>query len=212
MWSGSSSVWLTACLCVFYCVKIVDFNHPLFIWLKLRISKVVLWLQLWSVVEPLVLSFPVYWDSHSNLNDNSTVDRKFNSTVPAEKGKLLKSYLDVAETLGFCIPLLLGVLSIAPIFPSLYRHTRRMKENALGFSEPRLGAHIGAARILGSLLLIYLVIILTIFLAALLKSELSLMVSEICIALITPAESIILILGNTKLKHALWKALSPCKR
>ncbi|XP_078509272.1 taste receptor type 2 member 9-like [Lissotriton helveticus] len=212
MWTGSSSAWLTACLCIFYCVKIVDCNHRLFIWLKLRISTVVLWLQLWSVLEPLVLSVPIYWDSYRSFNDHSTMGLKSNSTVSSAKVKFQISYMSVAEPLGFCIPLLLGVVSITPILPSLYRHTRRMKENASGFSQPRLGAHISAARMLVALLLIYLVVILTSVLHALVSSELSIIVSDVSIAWITPAESTILILGNTRLKQVLWKVLLPCKQ
>ncbi|XP_069461365.1 taste receptor type 2 member 40-like [Ambystoma mexicanum] len=53
------SLWLTAWLCVFYCLKVVNFSHPALLRVKPRISSMVPWLLLVSVVVSLVTSIPV---------------------------------------------------------------------------------------------------------------------------------------------------------
>ncbi|KAG9468285.1 hypothetical protein GDO78_023098 [Eleutherodactylus coqui] len=41
MLMNNTNLWLTTILCVFICVKITNFNHKLFIFLKTRISSLV---------------------------------------------------------------------------------------------------------------------------------------------------------------------------
>ncbi|XP_069057759.1 taste receptor type 2 member 9-like [Pleurodeles waltl] len=212
MWNSSCNLWVTASLCIFYCIKIVDFNHRMFIWLKLRISKVVHWLLLGSVVGPLVFTAPMYWYVYITFNPNSTTVMTSISTVSGASLNIQSSYSFVVDALCFCLPLLLGIFSIALILTSLYRHTRRMKENALSFSAPRRGAHIGAARNVGSLLLLNIVLLLTVPLKVIPPSSLLNAVLWTIIASSVPAESVIVILGNTKLKQALYKVLRPFRK
>ncbi|XP_078521564.1 taste receptor type 2 member 16-like [Lissotriton helveticus] len=84
VWSGSCSSWLIACLSVFYCVKIVDFNNHLFFWLKQRISKLVPWLILGTVIGSLVLSIPLNFVSDKEYPQNSTANLKANATLQSE--------------------------------------------------------------------------------------------------------------------------------
>ncbi|XP_060047907.1 taste receptor type 2 member 1 [Erinaceus europaeus] len=46
MFVYESGIWFATLLGVFYCVKIATIVHPLFFWLKMRISKMVPWLIL----------------------------------------------------------------------------------------------------------------------------------------------------------------------
>ncbi|XP_069057756.1 taste receptor type 2 member 9-like [Pleurodeles waltl] len=212
MWTGSFSVWLNTCLCVFYCIKIVDFNHGLFVWLKLRISKVVHLLLLGSMLGSLALSVPIHWYPDSVFNHTSTTIRMSTCTISGAALTLQAPYPIVLAFLGFCLPLLLGVFFITPILASLYRHTQRMKDSASGVSEPRLEAHISAARILGSLLMINIIILVTMAIKDLSSSDLLRLALWIIIVSCVTAQSVTLILGNTRLKTALWKVFSTWRK
>ncbi|XP_078509287.1 taste receptor type 2 member 9-like [Lissotriton helveticus] len=214
IWTTISSFWLTTCLCIFYCVKIVDFNYRFFIWLKLRMSKVVPWLLLGSVLWSLGLSAPVYWDAYANADfaPNSTVNLTVNSTLPGGEVEWIYSYFTVLYFFGFVAPLLLATVSITLILASLCTHIQRMKETAAGFSQPRLKAHFGAARIVGSLLLIYIFLLVGEILLKQGLSPFSIFILQIINMSAIPAQSIILILGNTKLKQALLRLPSSCRK
>ncbi|XP_078509271.1 taste receptor type 2 member 9-like [Lissotriton helveticus] len=212
MWTGSFSIWLNTCLCVFYCIKIVDFKHRLFLWLKLRISKVVHWLLLGLMVGSLALSVPIHWYSNCAFNHNSTTDMMSTFTASGAAQDMQTPYMIALGVLGFCLPLLLGIFFITPILTSLYRHTQRMKEGASGISKPRLEAHTSAARILGSLLMINIILLLTMVVKSVSSIDLLPMVFWIIIVSCVSAHSVTLILGNTRLKQALWKVFSTWRK
>ncbi|XP_068943164.1 taste receptor type 2 member 134-like [Petaurus breviceps papuanus] len=50
IFTNSTTFWFTTWLAVFYCVKISSFTHPIFLWLKWRISRFVPWLLLLSLL------------------------------------------------------------------------------------------------------------------------------------------------------------------
>ncbi|XP_027562772.1 taste receptor type 2 member 9-like, partial [Neopelma chrysocephalum] len=55
-----SNFWVSACLCVFYCIKIANFRNSFFIYLKVKIDRMVPWLLLGSVLFSLVIGTIVY--------------------------------------------------------------------------------------------------------------------------------------------------------
>ncbi|XP_078509285.1 taste receptor type 2 member 9-like [Lissotriton helveticus] len=212
LYIGSTSVWLTACLCVFYCVKIVDFNHWLCSWLKLRISKMVPWLLLGSFVEPPLLNMLLYWSSYKVSSKYPTANSTANATVPGSEMRWTL-WNDVGTMLlGLCLPLLVCMASITLILTSLYSHIRRMKENTSGFSRTHLEPHFGAARLVGSLLLVYIFLTLAELAYTIPPSYQLEIAAKIIFASSAPAQSIILIQGNAKLKKVLLMILSPSRK
>ncbi|XP_069476339.1 taste receptor type 2 member 9-like [Ambystoma mexicanum] len=207
IWAGSCTFWFTTGLCVFYCVKIVDFSHPISSWLKLRISKIVPWLLLGKTVGSGVISIPVYWYSYRESPQPPTANVTASAPVMYGVLRLNQSYDVVVTLLGFLLPALFCITTISLILISLKRHTRRMKEK-IGFSQPRLEAHFGAAKVVGSLLLLCTLCSVAHLFTLFTTRSLLLFILWFIIVSTTPTQSIILILGNTKLKHALWKALT----
>ncbi|XP_072265294.1 taste receptor type 2 member 3-like [Pyxicephalus adspersus] len=55
------SLWWGTVLCVFYCVKITNYSNRLFIKLKMRISHMVPWLLLGSMIMSCLSCFPYFW-------------------------------------------------------------------------------------------------------------------------------------------------------
>ncbi|MEE6513659.1 hypothetical protein FKM82_021433 [Ascaphus truei] len=203
--------WFTTRLCVYYCIKIVNRNTHLFIWLKQHISSIVPWVLLGSAVGSVGIALPAIWNIYIVLPGNTTANYSVDDIE-------IRWSLPYAGTTGFLVvicPFLLVVLSIALILVSLCQHVVNMKENASGFSKPNLKAHIGAANTIMSLLLSYLVFNIA---ETLLITNVFPVDSPgyvLCWALImgfTISQSLILIPGNPKLKKALRRFLCFAKR
>ncbi|XP_078496639.1 taste receptor type 2 member 40-like [Lissotriton helveticus] len=197
-----SSFWFTVCLCGFYCISIVSFQQPLFVLLKAKLPILVPWLLLWSVLLSLFTSIPAAW----NIQREAAVTAVDNFTTEVSAlPKLSKRYLLLSSTLGCCLPLLLVGMFNLLIIHSLCAHSRRMQRGGMvGFSSPRLGASIGAARMVTSLLFLY-IFFYTSEILLILKTFAA--VSPwfcLCLFVIyaySPLQSIILICGSPKLRR-----------
>ncbi|XP_026702230.1 taste receptor type 2 member 9-like [Athene cunicularia] len=55
-----SNLWASAFLCVFYCIKIATFRHIFFIYLKVKIDRIVPWLLLGLLLSSLFLCILAY--------------------------------------------------------------------------------------------------------------------------------------------------------
>ncbi|MEE6524677.1 hypothetical protein FKM82_024265 [Ascaphus truei] len=81
MFVNFSSLWFATVLCVYYCVKITNYKHSLFIYVKVRINKIVPWLLLASMLTSLASSLPFgLYILTLNVN-NSTNNLLKNSSV-----------------------------------------------------------------------------------------------------------------------------------
>ncbi|XP_078521561.1 taste receptor type 2 member 40-like [Lissotriton helveticus] len=210
--SKSIVCWFTACLCIFYCVKIVDFSHPLFIRLKMRISKLVPWMLLGSVVGSIALSIASYLSSYEKSLENSIDNLTSNVITNNNTLNMSYSYLYAVFALDICLPLVCDIASMTLILISLCRHTQRMRNNAPGFSQPQLQAHYRAAKIMVFLLLNSISLLIS---QILIMCTTNVLMSSVCFVIIfafLTAQPIVLILGNPKLRKALWKFLTPWRQ
>ncbi|KAM8962442.1 taste receptor type 2 member 8-like [Pelodytes ibericus] len=196
------SFWATSCLCVYYCLSIVSFKLRLFIRMKMRIPFVVTGSLVVSGVGSLLISilsmFHVRID-HVQQADNNTSNMFLSSTSI----HISPAFRAVAITIGCCIPFSMAVLSVVLILTSLWTHAWNMKTSS-SFSAAQVSAHVRASKVV-----IYLIFLFAFFLT----SEVSLLSSSLAqqniwqflslfFVLIYPtAQSIILILGNSKLRN-----------
>ncbi|NP_001165529.1 bitter taste receptor 14 [Xenopus tropicalis] len=129
-----SSLWLTFTLCFTYCVKITDHPNSLFIYVKLRVSMLVKWMLLASLLASLAFTLLLRfsWDIFSTDTDprNST---ETNGTPSSE---LLVCYMGaVPPFLIFCLTLLLFIYSF-------WIFIHRFKRSRTGFESPVLSDHL----------------------------------------------------------------------
>uniref|UniRef100_A0A8C4WHW0 Taste receptor type 2 n=1 Tax=Gopherus evgoodei TaxID=1825980 RepID=A0A8C4WHW0_9SAUR len=197
---NNSNQWFAACLCVFYCVKIANFSHPLFICLKFKISRLVPWLLLGSVLLSLF-----------KCNDfNSSLKRIYNVkniTVETSLSQILSSC-----GVGFSMAFTIFIISAFLLLFSLWRHTRQMQNNSSSFRSPSVEAHIQAMKAIMSFFLINIVDF-TALLILLANAYEETSAASLACTIITGAcpsvHSIILILSNPKLKNTLIKVMPP---
>uniref|UniRef100_A0A8C3C0Q7 Taste receptor type 2 n=1 Tax=Cairina moschata TaxID=8855 RepID=A0A8C3C0Q7_CAIMO len=128
--SNSSNLWFSTCLYVFYCIKIANFRHIFFIYLKVKIDRIVPWLLLGSVVLSLVMCSPVFditsQVSCCNLNSTSLeYFRKLNE-------KINKQYSSIFYIcgFGFSIAFIIVIFSALLLLFSLWRHKRKMQTSS----------------------------------------------------------------------------------
>ncbi|NXI89222.1 T2R40 protein, partial [Rhipidura dahli] len=146
-------LWFGAWLSVFYCIKVASFTQPFFIWMKQRIARLVPWMLLTSWLCSFAAAIPFAWNVDS-VQDNFTAPlptRNSSAMRTTRKGSLtLLIYLCNAAV---SLPLILSVVSSVLLIRSLWVHTRQMQNNASGFRDPSLEAHINAIKSVCSFLI-----------------------------------------------------------
>ncbi|XP_038005455.1 taste receptor type 2 member 40-like [Motacilla alba alba] len=152
-----SSLWFGAWLSVFYCIKVASFTQSFFIWLKLRIARLVPWMLLTSWLCSFTAAIPFAWDVygvHKNITAPSSMT---NSSARRATRKDTLGLLILLCNAGIGMPLILSVVSSILLIWSLLIHTRQMQNNASGFGDPSLEAHMKAIKSVCSFLIFYLV-------------------------------------------------------
>nr|XP_027779817.1 taste receptor type 2 member 7-like [Marmota flaviventris] len=214
------SVWFATCLSIFYFFKIANFFHPLFLWMKWRIDRVVLKTLLGCLAFSVFISLPVT----KNLNDDfrHCVKAKWrrNLTLKCRIKKTTYASTKIYLNLVTLFPFFVSLISFLLLILSLWRHTRQMQLNASGHRDPSSEAHVGAMKAVISFLLLFIIYYLAFLIATssyfMPETELAVIFGEL-IALIYPSgHSFILILGNNKLRQAFlrvfWKVKYILKR
>ncbi|XP_027489527.1 taste receptor type 2 member 117-like, partial [Corapipo altera] len=145
--------WVSACLCVFYCIKIANFRNSFFIYLKVKIDRIVPWLLLGSVLFSLVIGIIVY-----DITDE-VLCKNLNFTC---QGRIWKASISTEEHFSphyFIIGFGYAILFTAVIFSalllifSLWRHKRNMQTNSM--KDLSMDAHIKVMKSILSFLIMY---------------------------------------------------------
>ncbi|NXS90016.1 T2R40 protein, partial [Erpornis zantholeuca] len=204
MFLNCSSLWFGAWLSVFYCIKVASFTQSFFIWMKQRIARLVPWMLLTSWLYSSAAAIPFVWDVYTG-HDNFTVPLPMTNSSAmrtTRKSRLaLLIYLSEAST---ALPLILSLVSSVLLIRSLWVHTRLMQNNASGFRDPSLEAHVKAMKSICSFLIFYIIYFTCLLL--LLSNTFSLLSDEesVCVALMAacPAgHTMVLIWSNPKFRE-----------
>uniref|UniRef100_A0A452SME0 Taste receptor type 2 n=1 Tax=Ursus americanus TaxID=9643 RepID=A0A452SME0_URSAM len=205
--SNHSSVWFTSCLSIFYLLKIANISHPFFIWLKLKINRVVLGIFLMSFLTCVIISVSLneyFWDPFQ-------VSHKENITWEFKVSKIPNGFKLVILNLGAIIPFGLCLTSFLLLLFSLFRHTRQMKLYAIGSRDPSTEAHMRAIKAVIIFLLLfvmYYAVFLVVTSSLLIpQGKLVVMFGGMIAVIFPSSHSFILIMGNSKLREAFLKVL-----
>ncbi|NXE39476.1 T2R40 protein, partial [Ptilorrhoa leucosticta] len=156
MFLNYSSLWFGAWLSVFYCIKVASFTQSFFIWMKQRIARLVPWMLLTSWLYSFAAAIPFAW-SADGVHDNFTAPLPVtNSSAMRTTRKDSLGLLIILCNAAVSLPLILSVVSSVLLIRSLWIHTRQMQNNASGFRDPSLEAHMKASKSVCSLLILYI--------------------------------------------------------
>uniref|UniRef100_A0A8D0BMG7 Taste receptor type 2 n=1 Tax=Salvator merianae TaxID=96440 RepID=A0A8D0BMG7_SALMN len=202
--------WLTAWLCVFYCIKILNSTHPFFLWWKMRISRLVLRLIAGSCVISFVASFFIALHIPKQFQSNETAIIT-NITQEENMGELWKGSRNFFFVIGSSCPLIIVFLCSVVVVVSLCRHICQMTSKGSNFMDLQTEAHVKAARTVLFLLALYISFYVTHTLNLVLnlqKDQISFQVCFIVMLMYSPVQAAILVLSNPKLKQTVSRMLA----
>ncbi|NXK37730.1 T2R40 protein, partial [Piprites chloris] len=204
-----SNIWVSAVLCVFYCIKIANFRNSFFIYLKVKIDKMVPWLLLGSVLFSLVIGITVY-----DVTDKALC-KKLNFTC---QGCIWKASIRIEEHFltiffitgfGFVTSFMAVTFSTLLLLFSLWRHKRNMRTNSM--KDLSMDAHIKAMKCILSFLVMYsmnfVFLTLTLIYSSRRQNYVNLLIS-IFLCAFPGFHSVILIFSNPKLEKKMLGILS----
>ncbi|XP_044534940.1 taste receptor type 2 member 3-like [Gracilinanus agilis] len=205
MFTNNLIICLTTCLNVLYCLKIANFSHQAFLWLKWRVSHVIWGIfrgsGLYSFFSTLALILK--FSDYSDLNQV-----KLSGNVSEEVKKKLTNYyiLHFLGLLWSVIPLCVSLLSSVLLFLSLGRHSRQMKHHTRGTRDLSTMAHVRATKAILSSFILFIGYFLNLFLVMsnhfFPKPILAVMTWGLFFTAYPSIQTFVLILENQKLKQA----------
>ncbi|NXF96722.1 TA2R9 protein, partial [Eubucco bourcierii] len=206
---NSSNLWVSACLCVFYCIKIANFQYTFFIHLKGKIDRIVPRLLFGSLLVALSMALLGY-----HVSDRA-VFKNFNSTSTNILGTLsvrTEEYvflMFLISTFVLTTAFTVAIFSTFLLLSSLWRHKRRMQANSM--KNLNMDAHIKAIKSILFFICIYS-INFTGFLLLLFyvrkKKYLQMFFMSLFQHSLPVAHSLILIFSNPKLEKTLLRTLT----
>ncbi|XP_005405590.1 PREDICTED: taste receptor type 2 member 3 [Chinchilla lanigera] len=199
------SISLITCLGVLYCLKIANFSHPVFLWLKWRVSSVVVWMLLGALLlscastVSLIDEFKLYFAF-------SGIDSTGNMTEYFRNKRREYDLLHVLGNLWNLPPLIVSLITYFLLLFSLGRHTRQMQQNSINSRDKSTEAHRRAIGIILSFFFFFLLYFLSFLILSLGRflpqRKISMMIGEAITMLYLVGHSFFLILGNKNLKQA----------
>ncbi|XP_074392637.1 taste receptor type 2 member 9-like [Zonotrichia albicollis] len=210
--SNCSSLWVSACLCVFYCIKIANFRNSFFIYLKVKTDRIVPWLLLASLLSALAISIIAYDIAVTELsiNHNSTGQGNF-SKVSGKMGEIFFQIYFIYG-FGFVISFTVVMSSTLLLLFSLWRHKCKMQKNSM--NSLSMDAHIKAMKSILSFFIMYSInfIFLILSLIPSTKEEKYVaLLSLIFLYAFPGVHSLIVIFSNPKLEKMLIRIISCVK-
>ncbi|KAM4874061.1 taste receptor type 2 member 3 [Thomomys bottae] len=206
------SIWLATSLGVLYCLKIASISHAAFLWLKWRVSRVVVLILLGA----LLLSCA----STTSLINEFKIDSVLsairttgNKTEHFRKKQNEHDLFHVLGNLWTLPPIIVSLVSFFLLLLSLGRHMWQMQKNGSSFRDQSTKAHKRAITIILSFVFLFLLYVVSSIVLSVSRflsdTKLALMIGEVITMLYPTLHSFILILGNPKLKQTIVAMLLP---
>ncbi|XP_005430675.1 taste receptor type 2 member 7-like [Geospiza fortis] len=201
------NLWFSACLCGFYCIKIANFRNSFFIYLKVKIDRMVPWLLLGSGILALAVGIVAYDIADKpHCNSNSTGRGNFG----AANIKMDKHFFPSFFLAGFeyAASFMAVIFSAVFLLFSLWRHKHMMQTNSM--KDLSMDAHIRAMKSVLSFLVMYSInfVCLVLDMVYVTKKLNHMTFLILVFQYIFPGlHSLILVFSNPKLEKALLKIL-----
>lgn len=204
------SFWFATTLSIFYFVKIVNFSHYIFLWLKRRINTV-FFLLIGCLFVSWLFTFQV---AVKIIRDGKMQYINTSWRIRVKKSELIFHYAFTNNMLSHIIFMIMLIVCFLLII-SPWRHNKRMQLNESGFRDLNTEVHVKAIKVLMSFIIIFALHFMgvTINIICLFIPESNLLfMFGLTTAFIYPCcHSLILILANSQLKQDSVRILQQVK-
>ncbi|XP_045713580.1 taste receptor type 2 member 41 [Phyllostomus hastatus] len=150
-----ATFWFSAWLSVLFCLKIANFTHPTFLWLKWRFPGSVPWLLLGSLLVSCIVALSLFWVNHTAYQGFCIRKLSGNMTYKEWNRRLEIFYFLPMKSVTLSVPCSVFLVSAALLINSLRRHTQTMRQNGHSLQDPSTQAHTRALKSLISFLVLY---------------------------------------------------------
>ncbi|XP_074046223.1 taste receptor type 2 member 7-like [Macrotis lagotis] len=202
----NSNIWFTTLLSIFFFLKITNFSHPLFLWMKWRIDRMVFKFLVGPLIISFCISFTVMERMYYHYGNIVSREKESNVSQEIQMSKNMLLMFHILFGLVSLIPFILSAISLSLFILSLWRHNQQMQLNATGSRDPSAVAHVRAMKAVSSLLIFLLLYYIGFYFNywshTKPQSKLSFMLSILIMLLYPFGHSLILILWNSKLRKA----------
>ncbi|KAM5255787.1 taste receptor type 2 member 41-like [Ctenodactylus gundi] len=150
---NGTTFWFGTWLSVVFCVKIANFSHPAFLWLKWRLPRLVPRLLLGSVLISFTITLLFFWGNYAVYQ----AVKKYPNISHKEWNKRMETYYFMPlKLITMSIPCSLFLVSILSLISSLSIHSLRMRNSAHSPQEgSSIHIHARALKSLVSFLILY---------------------------------------------------------
>lgn len=202
------SVWFATNLNILYFLKIANFSHSLFLWLKRRISSVFIFL-----LGCLLISWLLSFSQMMKIIKDSKMHQENTSWIRQRKNYFLIN--QSLSNLGILFFSVVALITCFLLIIFLWRHNRRMQSHVSGFRDLNTEVHMKVMKVLISFMILFIIhavgIAIEVVCFTLPRNQLLFITGLTATCLYPCCHSIILILGNNQLKQASLKVLQHLK-
>ncbi|XP_036614645.1 taste receptor type 2 member 134-like [Trichosurus vulpecula] len=205
-----ATFWFTTWLAVFYCVKISSFTHPVFLWLKWRISRFVPWLLLWSLLISALICISPFLKTYLVFQLPDTGNYSEKTTLDDMRYASHRHFFMPLQLFILLIPFSFFLVSTILLISSLCRHMGNMQHHSAGPQDPSMQVHITTLKSLFFFLILYTSYVLPLIIslrAPILVCSSQFWIWEVVIYAGISIHPAFLILNSSKLRRALKKML-----
>ncbi|XP_032247589.1 taste receptor type 2 member 42-like [Phoca vitulina] len=203
------AIWFTTCLSIFYLLKIAQFSYSLFLWLRWRMNRVVLAILVFSLFF-LLFDF-LLLETFNDLFLNIHAMDESNLTLYINESKTFYIKTLILLSFSYIIPIVLSLTSLLLLFLSLVKHIRNLHLNSTGSRDFSTQAHKKAIKMVVSFLFLFTVhafsIQLSNWMLFLFWNNMSTKFIMLAVYVFPSGHSLILILGNSRLRQTALKVL-----
>ncbi|XP_064002812.1 taste receptor type 2 member 40-like [Pogoniulus pusillus] len=204
----SSNMWASASLCGFYCVKIANFQHTFFIYLKRKTDRMVPWLLFGSLLVSLSMAFVGYYTTDRDFKISSSTATKHLGILSFTRDGLI-FLLFLISGFESSTAFIAAIFSALLLLSSLWRHKCRMQANSM--RNLNVDAHIKAIKSILFFICIYSInftgfLLLVFYFGK--KEHLRMFFMSLFQHALPVAHSLVLIFSNPNLEKTLLRTLT----
>ncbi|XP_073490713.1 taste receptor type 2 member 9-like [Aquarana catesbeiana] len=194
------SVWNTAWLSIYYCLKLVKCSHRIFLQLQRRLSSYITQILIVSFVGSIFITLPLPWtlDFHYHNTTNDPSSNRHSIEIDVR-------YVPLSMFFGSLLPFLLSFICIGLSVRSLLSHVHQIRHNSSQFSSsPQLEGHLRAVRTMILQVCLCLALYLAVFSMIMFSPYLGMIVRIFIFIIVTSypsALALISIQGNPKIRY-----------